>query len=159
MTAGEQDWQALAEAVRRRRTALGLSQAAFTLVSAKTIYAIETATANTPRPATLARIERELGWRPGLVEEVLAGTATEGEIMPTNDAAANASPAPADRRKVRSEVCDELDGIRRMILDDVNEGRMSVGRAAELIARIEDQATRLKGASEGPDEIQGRTQP
>jgi transcriptional regulator with XRE-family HTH domain len=77
------DWQRLADKVRTRRGALGLTQtqvAEAAGIESRTLGSIE----NKPRPrraATLGGLERALGWTEGSIRQVLNG----GEPIMTGD--------------------------------------------------------------------------
>jgi hypothetical protein len=81
----DQDWAALAAEVRKRREQLRLPQ---DLVnrggpSEFTIRKIESGQPVSIRPHTKTRLERALEMPPGLVDEILGGTATESELAET----------------------------------------------------------------------------
>ena len=71
------DWSAVAAAVRQRMTALQITTvdlARNTGLSEATIRAIRARTAS-PRPGTLARLSKGLGWPDGYLAKVAAGKA------------------------------------------------------------------------------------
>lgn len=66
--------QRLAEAVKRRRTHLGLSQGALAFhggPSVVTVGEIERAKAGNIQPLTLAGLDTALGWKPGTASAIL----------------------------------------------------------------------------------------
>jgi transcriptional regulator with XRE-family HTH domain len=71
------DWPAVAAAVRQRMTALQITTARLSRhagLSEATIRSIRAGTAS-PRPGTLARLSKRLGWPSGYLEDVAAGKA------------------------------------------------------------------------------------
>lgn len=74
----DQDWAALGDRVRARRSQLRISQEEVAErggPSSKTVYAIERGTEATLRPSTLRRLDEALGWSDGTSEKILAGEA------------------------------------------------------------------------------------
>jgi transcriptional regulator with XRE-family HTH domain len=70
------DWDRLAQAIRRQRQALGLTQqqlAAAAEVTRSTIKNLEGGRAFTRLPASLPSVEQALDWKPGSARTVLAG--------------------------------------------------------------------------------------
>lgn len=74
---GDQDWEALAKAVRARRADLQLSQGAVTAAGGPSdlvISRIENNEEPRPRLDTLRKLDRGLRWQPGTSEAHLAGS-------------------------------------------------------------------------------------
>lgn len=80
------DWERVANAVRERRTALGLSQSATKGVSPATWTKLENARQDSYKPFLLANVERVLQWPPGTIERLV-----RGEQPPEEDAERSAS--------------------------------------------------------------------
>ena len=77
------DWKALAEAVhgRRRQLRLPLDLSKRGGPSEMAVRRIEQMASRSIRDITKTRLERVLQWRAGLVDDILAGTATDEQIM------------------------------------------------------------------------------
>ncbi|MFF0277520.1 multiprotein-bridging factor 1 family protein [Streptomyces sp. NPDC004330] len=76
------DWKHLADSVEAAREAKNLTQVALAEkagVSESTIQNIESGKERTRVPASLHKVERALGWKPGSGERVLEGGAPEVE--------------------------------------------------------------------------------
>lgn len=77
-------WQAVADAVRARRTALGLRQDDMDGVSPASMARIENAVADNYRGLTLRRLERALGWAPGSIDSIRQGG--EAQVLDLGEA-------------------------------------------------------------------------
>ncbi|MBU8826467.1 helix-turn-helix domain-containing protein [Mycolicibacterium goodii] len=78
----DEDWNALARAVRARRTDLGLSQAAVAASGGPSDFVISRIENNDeprPRPDTLRKLDRALRWEAGTSQAIVAS----GEAPPT----------------------------------------------------------------------------
>ena len=78
-------WELVARTVRDRRLALGLRQSDTPGVSAASWRNLESARQTSYRPYLLRRVEAALGWPPGTIDEIVAGTRDEpsGAESPT----------------------------------------------------------------------------
>lgn len=79
----DEDWDALASAVRSRREKMGLRQAdleEYGGPSSGTVRNIEQAARTRYSTKTKVQIERALRWRDGLVDDILAGTASSEDL-------------------------------------------------------------------------------
>lgn len=130
-----QDWTALGNAARRRRLSLNLSHEEIgrtTGPSHQTVRQIERAERTDYRPATLARLERALKWRAGLADEVLAGTATEEEIM-----------GDRESNQLEEPIADRLEWLADKIIGDVESGRIRGIDAAPALIALAHRLDRL----------------
>lgn len=78
-----EQWEALAEAVRRRRDSLRLRQSDLEALGGPgpgTVRNIEQAARKTYASRTFAQLERALSWPNGTADRILAGTATGTEV-------------------------------------------------------------------------------
>lgn len=77
------DWKALAEAVhgRRRQLRLPLDLSDRGGPGEMAVRRIEQTATRGIRDVTKTRLEHVLQWEPGLVDDILAGTATEEQVM------------------------------------------------------------------------------
>lgn len=155
----DKNWQALAAATQRRRTQLGLNQEALAArrgPSGRTVRDIEQATQTRYTAKTFRDLEEALGWRFGLVEDVLAGVATEEEVMP---AAAPSDSAPSDPHWARrNEAAARYADIAARIRGDVKSGRLDAAPGYHLELRAEAGRLRLLGV-EAPRPVTFRSEP
>lgn len=118
--ATEESWQRLARAAVERRAQLGITQldvAQRGPMSLDRVQAIEGAKRSSYRPATLAALERALGWTYGSVAAILDG----GEPTPADTPAL--APNAAD---------DDLDA-------QLAEARALLRQAQEMLDRVSDR--------------------
>lgn len=89
-----QDWQRLADEVRKRRAEQRrpLDLAPFGGPSEMTVRKIESGDAVSIRPQTRTRLEAALGWRDGTVDRILDGTVTDEDLTALALRAKNAPP-------------------------------------------------------------------
>jgi len=109
------DWERLADAIKRRREALGFTQvklAELVGVTDTTIRNLEGGRQFTRPPSSLPSVERALGWAPGSARAVMAG----GE--PTVEADA----APVDvnsRYEIEEPPADAPEGVGMIVRNTV----------------------------------------
>lgn len=159
MRAMDADWERLADMVRRRREALGLTQvqlAERTGLTDTTIGNLEGGRRFKRVPASVPAVEQGLGWAPGSARVVLAG----GE--PTLIAeVADSMPLDERYRRIESVSPEQLSeavedmvyevfmaGPPGMSFEDYDKARR---RAFEVLrSKGIEVAMRNRGASEGP---------
>lgn len=109
-----QDWEALATEVRKRREKrrLPIDLSDHGGPTEMTVRKIESGGPVSIRPRTKVLLERALQWPPGLVDEILDGTATQDEI----DGSAHPSRSPGELTPIAARLAalaEELADIAR----------------------------------------------
>lgn len=137
---GAKDWQRLAKYVVDRRNAYGWTQEDVRAAggpSTATMRLIEGALQDSYKPRVIASLERALLWKPGSVDEVLAGKepieeagvpATLEQQMELLIESARNPAVPWESQSVRDAVVAfASDTLRRMREESSNPGSTSVG--------------------------------
>lgn len=134
-------WEALAEAVRARRLQLALRQGDLESrggPSTGTVRNVEQAARTTYARRTMPQLETALGWRPGTVAELLAGTRSPQDVHllhPTQEMIHR----EAERvRQVSAAFAPPLG---------------PVDTALDTIARAQRDVRRLRGTEVNPDAV------
>lgn len=112
------DWQRVAEAIRSRRVALGLSQRAAEGVSPATWTKLENAQQQSYKPFVLANVERVLQWPFGTIQDIAIGQS------PPEDERAEGS-APLEER-VRS-MEERLEQLEERVKPKTRRSRSTTG--------------------------------
>lgn len=161
MRAMEADWDRLAEAVRQRREALGLTQVQLAEragVTDTTIGNLEGGRKFRRTPASLPAVEQELGWTPGSARVVLAGgdptlTSEVADAMPLEDRYRRVAPVSPE---ALSEAVEDMvyevfmAGPPGTSFEDYDKARK---KAFEVLrSKGIEVAMRHRGASNGDEE-------
>lgn len=136
------DWKRLADAIKHRREALGLTQvqlAELMGVSDTTIRNLEGGREFKRLPASVAAVEQALGWAPGSARAILAG----GEPVATETPAAPQTPEGAYEIEVDPEVGTIVHNTVYEVLGVV-EPNMPLSRVREIEA-LALEAVRRRG--------------
>lgn len=121
------DWKRLAEHAHRRRSELGLSQAAMAVpgvLSIDRIQKIEGAKRTSYRLGTLLALERALKWAPGSVEQILKG----GDPLPADH-------PPADAMGATEAILDDME---RRVADMKRLSRRDLAAIDALIEALKN---------------------